>query len=221
MHCCGHRAGSLCCRAALPPEPQKVVAHVVRFPDFTAYPENASFAAVPLEHQTASAAFNQYRREISELLVVQGLVSANDEAEADFLVTLDYGLRFRDETELVEEYGVIVSSQWATFTETHYNNYAGLYEPYETTEYIPSVTDVKGYHTETNTWYDRYLVLRMFDRVRSTPETLYPAYEGTVTSSGSTPSFVGVSTCLFRMLFRNFMRQGTEDTSILSETCMR
>ena len=125
------------------------------------------------------------------------------------------------ETEVIEEYGVVVPGQWIDTVDTRYNAVTGQLEPYQTQEYLPSVHGVTGYRSETTTWYDRNLVFRMFDRARSTETALYPAYEATVTSSGSTPSFAGVSTCLFSMLFQNFLQPGTEDASILSETCLR
>jgi len=207
--------------ACVAPGPPMVAAHVVRFPDLAGPLAGASFAVVPLEHQAASAEFNQYRREIAGFLEGQGMAPAADEADADYLVTLDYGLGSRDETELVEDYGIIVPSRWITVTESRYNVATGLYEPYQSTEFVPAVTGVTGYHAETVTVYDRRFVLRLFDRARSTPEALYPAYEGWVTSSGSTPSFAAVSTCLFRMLFVNFTLAGTEDLALESATCMR
>ena len=81
--------------------------------------------------------------------------------------------------------------QTFTSTDVRYNLVTDSYESCRTTEYIPSVHGVTGYHTETDTIYDRSLALKIFDLERSSGDDLYPAYEGTVQSSGMTPPSPG------------------------------
>ena len=209
------------CVASSPPSPPQVISHVTRFADFEGPLAGSSFAFVPLAHQGQSAEFNQYRRELAERLVAQGMVAAASQEAADYLVTFDYTSSAYEESHVVEEYGTVIPGRTIDTTELQYNYVTGAFEPYETTQYLPSVQGVTGYRTETRTVHDGRFVLRMFDLARSAGDDLYPAYEGTVVSSGSTPSFAAVSTCLFDALFSNFLQPGTQDTTQPSTTCLR
>jgi hypothetical protein len=180
--------------ACVAPGPPQVTSHVTRFANFAGSPAGQTFIVVPLAHQKQSA---------------------------DYLVTFDYAIGAHDESRVVQEYGTVVPSHTVTTTELYYNSLTDTYEPQERIEYVPSVYGVTGYHTVTETVYDRSFTLRMFDLHRSSGDDLYPAYEGTVASSGSTPSFAGVSACLFDALFSNFLQPGTQDTSQPGDTCMR
>lgn len=207
--------------ACVAPGPPQVTSHVTRFADFAGSPAGQTFIVVPLAHQKQSAEYSQYRREIEAHLVAQGLRAVDPQDQADYLVTFDYAIGAHDESRVVQEYGTVVPSHTVTTTELYYNSLTDTYEPQERIEYVPSVYGVTGYHTVTETVYDRSFTLRMFDLHRSSGDDLYPAYEGTVASSGSTPSFAGVSACLFDALFSNFLQPGTQDTSQPGDTCMR
>jgi len=207
--------------ACVAPGPPQVTSHVTRFADFAGNPAGQAFIVIPLAHQKQSAEYSQYRREIEAHLVAQGLRAVDSQDQADYLVNFDYRIGAHDESYLVEEYGTLVPGQAITTTDLIYNSATGTYEPYHSTEYIPPVHGVTGYHTVTETIFDRHFTLRMFDLDRSSGDDLYPAYEGTVASSGSTPSFAGVSACLFDALFSSFLQPGTQDTSQPSDTCMR
>ncbi|MBT5432565.1 MAG: hypothetical protein P8Q36_19600 [Alphaproteobacteria bacterium] len=207
--------------AQQPVAPPQVTSHVVRFPDFATPPAGQRFIVLPLADQAQSAEFNQYRREIEQRLMGQGMIGVADQADADLLVTLSYAIGVHIETEVIEEYGLLSYGQTFSSTDVRYNVVTGFYESYPTTEYIPPVHGVTGYHTETNSIYDRSLALRIFDLERSSGDDLYPAYEGTVQSSGATPSFAGVSACLFDALFQNFLTPGTQDVAILASSCVR
>ena len=206
---------------APPPEPQRVLAHVVRFQDFDQALAGQSFVIVALANQAQSAEFNQYRREIAARLAAMGLHPVERQDQADFIVTLDYAIGAYSASEVVEEYGTLAPSQLITTTQLRYDAVSGTYQPYESSEYIPAIQGVTGYHTVTETVYERSFLFRMFDLDRSSADDLYPAYEGTVTSSGAPPPFAGVSACLFDALFSNFLQPGTQDTSQLSSTCVR
>lgn len=207
--------------ACVAPGPPQVTSHVTRFADFDGNPAGRAFVVVPLAHQKQSAEYSQYRREIEAHLVAQGLRAVESQDQADYLVTFDYRIGAHDESYVVEEYGTLVPGQTITTTDLIYNSATGTYEPYHVTEYIPAVQGVTGYHTVTETIFDRHVIRRMFDLARSSGDDLYPVYEGTVASSGATPSFAGVSACLFNALFSDFLQPGTQDTTQPADTCMR
>ena len=209
------------CVAPGPPEPQRVSAHVVRFQDFDQALAGQTFVIIALANQAQSAEFNQYRREIAARLSSLGLRPVESQDQADFLVTLDYAIGAYNESEVVEEYGTLAPSQLITTTQLRYDAISGTYLPYDSTQYIPSIQGVTGYHTVTETVYERSFLFRMFDLDRSSGDDLYPAYEGTVTSSGYTPSFASVSACRFDALCSNFLQPCTQDTTQLSDTCLR
>jgi hypothetical protein len=159
-----------------------------------------SFFVFPDGAQEGTQEFSLYAQDIAENLILSGMVESPIFESADYIVQYRYNVgdaREESVTTRSRSGGEFVSGMGMVTT----GNSAGqtfLYEgqrPVEVSE-----------ETTTNTVYDKVLEVDISDREKSmaNAQNIAYVYEGRVSSSGSSGSFMSVSRCLFDALLKKF-----------------
>lgn len=177
---------------------------------------------LPSKQQETSAEFTSYARSVAARLTPLGFRQVDDFARADYAVFLNYGISgTRTVTEQVPIYGQTGGgTTYQSGSVTAYGTRGPAYGTYSGTSYTTPSYGVVGMIPSTSTQHSRYLVMKMIDVRASTPEKLVAAYEGQVSSEGTTGSFAAVSECMFDALFKQFRRTGGESVT-LDAQCIR
>jgi len=200
----------------------QVHTRVERFDSLPPQTAGKSVFFFPSKEQETSAEFAAYGRSIAGRLATLGFREVNDFDRADYAVSLNYGISgARAVTEQIPIYGQTGGgTTYQSGSVTAYRPRGPAYGTYSGTTYSAPTYGVVGMMPSTTTKHSRYLVLKMIDLNASTADKLVAAYEGQVTSEGTTGSFAAMSECMFDALFKEFRRTGGASMTLAGE-CIR
>lgn len=178
-----------------------------------------SFFVFPDSTQEGTQEFSLYAQDVAENLVLSGMVESSIFEGADYIVQYRYnvgGAREEVVTTKSRSGGEFVSGMGMVTT----GNAAGqtfLYQgqrPVEVSE-----------ETTTTTVYDKVLEVDISDREKSmaSAQNVAYVYQGRVSSSGSSGSFMSVSRCLFDALLKKFPGESGQTSRAMgfSPSCAR
>lgn len=176
-----------------------------------------TIAFLPLEHQEGSAAWRHYANYMSEKFVMFGLTPAPITEFTDYILIFDYGAgETRTAISSVPLYGQTGGGTFYTSGSVFGSGGSTTFSG--TTTQTPTY-GITGYMPVTRSETDRYFFIRLIDVNASTKNNIVAAYEGTVTSSGSSKTFEEVGMCMIDSLFQNFRGTGRGSATISMDQC--
>lgn len=185
--------------------------------------DSGTFFMVPLKTQEGSIEYQTYANSVANKLNEKGFSRVNDLSNADYAVTIDYGVSGKSEvsgsTPIFGQTGG--GTTFHSGTVSSYSYGSSGYGMYSGTSYTQPTYGVVGSIPYNYTKHYRYFHLKMYDAKQSKEGKLVSVYEGTVKSAGSSSNFFTVSECIIEALFRNFYNSGTEQLEVDASKCAR
>ena len=179
------------------------------------------FILLPYDGQRGSLEYRMYAESISKRLKNLGLSEVKDIELADYAVFFDYGVgQTRQITGSVPIYGQTGGGMTShSGTISTFGSGGGTFGSYAGQSYSPLTFGVVGMSSYTRRETDRYFELSMVDLAQSSEDNIINAFEGVVTSSGTSTQFLPVSECLFDSLFDDFYASGSRKKSYTMADC--
>lgn len=188
----------LCAACVAPP----MRSDVSVFHQLHAEPRGKTFAFITLEAQRDTPEHKTYCEMVKQHLLMYGMREADDQADSDFLMAIDYfadsPLQLTTHTPAFGQTGVSRSE-------------SGTLEPYGVTSMVRSTTtyasspatstSAAGVHSS----YARGFILLMYEtKVALQSGNAKPVYEGRVSAAGSDESLAKVLPVMIKALFQQF-----------------
>lgn len=199
-----------------------VQSDIVRFTNLS-QGDSGTFFMVPLKTQEGSIEYKTYANSVADKLNELGFRRVSDLSNADYAVTIDYGISGKNEVSGSSPiYGQTGGgTTYHSGTVSSYGYGSSGYGMYSGTSYTAPTYGVVGSVPYNYTKYHRYFHFKMYDTKKSKEGKLISVYEGTVKSAGSSANFATVSECIIGVLFKEFYNSGTEKLTTDGSKCVK